>query len=1297
MNIPLYKPFFVLPLSLLLAICLAAIPVESRESQVVSSSERACRFVVAYDVDLSGLSLVPTSDTTMALAETHLVAMPLGTTARLVAVEPGTQAAVSAKSQDLLATVSGSLPLVSLGRPIIVRGRQLQPVIVSPVTGGSVYRTIEIEVSFDGRASSTTSMTTAPDPFFERTIGSEIVNLEQARSFPNRKANNAASSVLAANGIFGEGATWCKLAVANTGLYRVTGAQLAAAGISLTSLSSNSIRLFNSGGRPLPVYNSAPRPAFEEIPVIIEDGGDGSFGANDALYFFGESVDRFIYEAGSVVFFNNNIYTNRNIYWVAIGGSFTGAPARMTTTDGALGTADTTITNFTRRLRAEQDNLLLKESDGHIDSYYDWFWTDETTLSFFVPTVGAVVGDTAYLTVSARTGGSTSTIGYVDLSVNGHVADVKNCNSLNCIFQTTAFTGGLDSLRFDMDPIDSRTPPYFDYVDIRYQSTMTPSAGRIDITLGGFDGVGRVQVIDNFAADPIALDLSDPSQPVRLVNYVRGGGLLQFDTPFEIGSPNRFYLSTTAAAESPSSITLVTPTDLRVDGTPTDLIIITPRAFVARMDEYVDYREASGTSIRVVAVEDIMDNFGWGMYDPTAIRDFLKYAYETWPAPAPSAVLFAGDATYDYLNALGTGQPNYVPSYIHSLLKSEDRAYSDDNYVYFGDYGILDSDTSFITPDRGYDMMTARWPVSSGAQIDVIVDKIKRYEEASDLAPWRNRITFVADDEFGTYDNIPEPFHVTQTETLSRFYTPAHYERRKIYLWEFPFGGGLKPVCNEAIVDAFNNGALIVNYVGHGNPDVWAHERVFTRQTDLPRLTNRDRLPLVFAASCAIGFFDDPTREGMGEALLSMSSGGAIGVLSATRLVYSQDNALFNREVYSVMLGGDSLTMCESVYLAKVIKQYGNRDYPIPLTNDRAYVFFGDPLLRLGTPRHTIEFTEHPDSLVALARSRVSGRVVDSLGSPIMDGGSVDVAIFDAARARAYELQIGGGSIVNYSVPGPMIYRGSAALSGGEFSFEFVTPLDIGFGGNSAHITTYATVGNSDASGIVDSLPVSDVVAETTDSTGPVITIGVAGRDDFRDGDVVSVNDVLTIRISDSSGVNLATELGHGITFELDNDPEQMTNITSLFSYNQDDYTSGELSYALSGVEAGMHTVRVKAWDNANNASSVSFTIDVVTSARLTIQQLLNYPNPMAENTTFFFELTQPVSAFNLEIFTLAGRRIQSLRRYNMPVGSHELYWDGRDADGDRPATGVYIYKATAVSAQGGDDVESFGKLVVVN
>jgi hypothetical protein len=248
----------------------------------------------------------------------------------------------------------------------------------------------------------------------------------------------------------------------------------------------------------------------------------------------------------------------------------------------------------------------------------------------------------------------------------------------------------------------------------------------------------------------------------------------------------------------------------------------------------------------------------------------------------------------------------------------------------------------------------------------------------------------------------------------------------------------------------------------------------------------------------------------------------------------------------------------------------------------------------------------------------------------------------------------------------------------------------------------YASFDTVDAGGYVDSLTVSGTIAAVTDSTGPQITLGLVGRETFVSGDPVLPSDELVLTIEDPSGINLAGGLGHGITLEIDGVSEQMVSLTDQFEYERDNHTRGSLSYPLSDLSAGRHSFTARAWDNANNSTSVVFSVDVVESSSLQIANLLNYPNPMADRTTFYFQLTQPVNSFSLEIFTLAGRKIWGVSRPGLaadsyPNGAWELTWDGRDYDGDRVATGVYIYKASARPETSSEAVESFGKIVLVN
>jgi hypothetical protein len=1238
------------------------------------------------------LVLRQTTDSQSVLSRTVTVVVPPTGAVTLANVNGSNLVLVETSSLSSLVGEANS-PLVSISEPFKVRGRRLVNVIICPVRANSIYSKVSFQLTFDGPINR--EATSAVDPWFDSFLKKTTPNFAQARNWKESRPLTVALSGSAVPGPFSSGAAFVKMTVRDNGVYRLTGAMLQAAGITLGNLATDSIRVFNGGGLQNEFLNSRPRPQFSEIAISINDGGDGRFDASDQLLFFGEGLNRWTYAPSADPAFVSHHFAADNVYWLAIGGNFAGTPVRMTTVDGSVtGVYDFQVNQGKRYVHVEQDSTLALDITGHQLDYYEWFWSTSPTIRFFVPTPGVVLSTANTLALSARTSFG-SPYGYVTTRVNGVTAST-NCNPNGCTGTTSALTTGLNQIDLGLSPLNpGYAPSYFDWIEFEYTSMLEPANDNLDVTLGTSAGRGQVVVNDQFSAVPEILNLDNPQAPIRIVNAQRASGKVTFETGFVAGGPNRFFFVTPAQFKSPVVMTMITPTDLRADVSAADLVIVTTPLFVSALTEYVDYRESSGRTSRIVMVGDIMDNFSWGVYDPTAIRDFLKYAYENWNQPAPSAVLFVGDGNYDYLNHLGTNVPNYVPSY--NMPISFDPRGGDDNYVYFGNYGILDSDTSYPV-DRGFDLMTARWPVKTSSEIRTITAKIKEYEAGSSLASWRKNVIIVADDEYGASNN--EIFHVIDAITLERSHIPRSLHRNRIYLWDYPTVNGEKPSVNDAIVSAFNDGALLVDYIGHGNPDVWAHERVLRRSSDLARMTNRSRLPLVYAASCAIAFFDDPKREAMGEDFLSMSAGGAIGVIAAARLVYSSPNAVLNREVFYRMLYGQGLTINESLFAAKVARQYAS---PFQSANDRAYVYFGDPFLRLGTPQMSMVFDQRPDSLTPLGIQTITGRVVDESSILVPKNGQIYIDVYDSDRPKTHRLVSNSDVAVDYVLGGPSIYHGSATVTGGQFSFQFVTPLDVNFGGTGARVEIYAVLDSAiDAIGLVDSLAIRNTAAPTTDSTGPVISYQVPGRSNFISGDHVTRGEQLEIRISDPSGINLTAGLGHGITIEIDNQPDQMRNLSSTFSFDQNSYTSGSTAFSFGSLEPGEHTLKIKAWDNANNYAASSLSVTVAASEALAIHNLLNYPNPMAGSTTFYFELSNPADRFTLEIFTLSGRKIQSMERFNLSADNYpndavSIGWDGRDMVGDRVATGVYIYKATAVPQSGGQPVESFGKVVLVN
>ncbi|MDZ4722982.1 MAG: type IX secretion system sortase PorU [candidate division Zixibacteria bacterium] len=1306
MNNYLYKALFISAFWLVCENSSGVIPAIT----VISSTETGFHCFVSINNDLSDLETVITSDSSRAWVKSILIGIPHGSQVRLLSANGVTSEPleVSDIRKNVAQTTQASLPLAEISKPFTVRGRELVTVTIAPVNGNAVSTSVELKLSFEPTGISKSLGVAESDTRFEKVFASSVANYEQFVTWPSlSRAVRSSSSVSngAAESPFLQSDEWFKiilnqsLLAKETDLFKISGAQLSAAGISLTNLSTADIRLFYAGGLPIEIDNSKPRPQLEEIPLIISDGGDGQFGHSDYFLFCGELIDRWVYRAGLSPQYINNIYTNDNIYWLTVTGVFDSTASRMSALDVTpTGTVDTLITSYTRDVRAEQDNILPEEISGHFDDYYEWHWTDQTSLQFFVPTPSPVPGSSVSILLVGKTNNCCGTTSYMDLTLNGLPAQSKLCNRFNCTFTTTALLDGLNQVALSLGKQTSIIAPYFNYMQIAYTSYLVPQNNKLDITLGNYNGRARIEITDNFDEQPIILNIANPRKPVQLSGFDRSSGKVTFETQLSLLTANRFLTAAASQAVAPVSITKTVVNDIRPQQPQADLIIVTARSLATQLNEYVDYRQGQGYGIHIVTVEDIIDNFGYGLYDPTAIRDYLKYAYENFPTPAPYAALFAGDANYDFLNRLGTNQRNYVPVYI----QGGDASYSDDNYVYFGSEGILVGDTANWTPDQGFDMMAARWPVKTGSEINAIVDKIKAYESTNNFGTWRNDIVLVADDEY-TRTTSNETFHTTQTETLEKTIIPRRFNREKLYLWEYSFVNREKPAVNDAIVKAFNDGALVINYVGHGNPEIWAHEGVFKRSSDLPRLANSDKLALVFAASCAIGFFDDPKRQGMGEDLLSMTNGGAIAVVAASRLVYSFDNSEYNKKVYEVMLNSDSLSICEAVYTAKLLRQYRNGRFQKVL-NDQQYVYFGDPFVKLGMPQMSVALDVSPDSLTALGRTKVSGRVVDDLGNTIVEDGTLSISVLDSDRQKVHRLISGGvvTQIIPYKVTGPTLFKGTATVTNGAFDFEFVTPVDVGYGGNEARLLLYAKLGSVDAAGLVDSITINDSVANVADSAGPQITYSVIGRENFVSGDKLSKGEKLKISLADSSGINLSGALGHGITIEIDGDAANLITLTEQFTYEPDNFTTGTVVYSLDSLSSGHHSLKIKAWDNANNSAATRLEFSIVADGTVAINDLLNYPNPMVDLTTFYFELTQAVERFNLDIFTLSGRKIKSYSQYglgadNYPNGSFGLTWDGRDTDGDRVATGVYIYKATAVPEAGGEPLESFGKIVVIN
>ncbi len=563
------------------------------------------------------------------------------------------------------------------------------------------------------------------------------------------------------------------------------------------------------------------------------------------LYFYGQAIQ--------------SIYAAENVYWLEFG--LGDLMAEM----GESGVQPAAVAQrFTEVVHAEENRYPA--TGIFFDPTADfWLWdyviSGQESKSVTVRADGAALSGRTILTVHLT--GATST--KVDPEHHARI-------SLNGVAVGEARWDGLDghSLAVSVNPallrlgantvavegiLDTGAPYsifYIDSLDLVYErryeavgdSLLCRAEDHAVVTVGGFTQ-SQISV----------LDVTSPRKPRHVagatVEEADGGYRVSFASP---GPGSACLAVTPQAAKRPLSLTSDEPSQLRHRGNRADYVIIAPAELKEAAQALAGYRAGQGLATMVVTLEDIYDEFNYGIADPHATQAFLAYACGSWRR-GPKYVVLAGRGTYDYKNYLGYGD-NLVPP----LLKSTG-------------YGLFVSDRQFAPQ-----LAIGRLPATSAAEFDALVQKIIAYERGS--GSWTKRVVMAADNADGGGD-FPR-----DSDDLARR-IPAAYAVSKVYLSNAPLS-----VAREQLRQGFLNGALLVNYMGHGGMDRLAQEGLLT-VGDVGALNNAERLPVVMTLTCVAGRFDVPGYECVGEALVLQPAGGAVAFLGPSGLLLNgQSKAL---------------------------------------------------------------------------------------------------------------------------------------------------------------------------------------------------------------------------------------------------------------------------------------------------------------------------------------------------------------------------------------------------------------------
>ena len=1144
------------------------------------------------------------------------------------------------------------------------------PIRVDPSTGDvHVLKKARIELRFRGGRDGLSKAPAGEEPF-EGVYRNSLLNYETARGWRERAFPAEAGQ----RSPFFEGEYWLKVIISDEGIYRITYSDILDAGLSPGDMDPVTFQVFYGGGRELPWSVTALRPELEETAIEVTGAVDGTFDPGDEIIFYGQSLLR--WEPPDT--YLRHRYDSNNCYWLTWGNP-DAEPKRMTVVDGTPGPPGVEVATFRDNRHVEQDHIYVTEEFVYTSAVPDdWVWENVSgthgvpisrTYTFQLDDLAGGGADSLNIELYGQAGTGTH---FIEVSVNG--TDVREISFTGASrYMSGWFSLPTDLLRTGSNTLSLYLPRntlataddaiYMGWFQVNALYSLG-SAGE-ELVFNGEAGSGpvRYRLGGISASSPRVYRVTDPYDPEAVEGFsIQGDGLV-FEIQTGTGR-DRFVTLDQDKIRKPQSISLAENLTLRSTGNAADYLVITAPELEGEANDIAQFRAGrEGMASMVITSDRIYNEFSWGIRDVTALRDFLKYAFESWSV-APTMALLLGDGHYDYKGFTTAGREKFNPLPPHIS----------------GDLVIEDWFVRFDS-DANPDMICSRIPVRTAQEARVAIQKMMNYASDPEYGTWKSRTILVADDYYTEGRDCEGLEHTDQSEDVDRRLSEA-MERVKIYLLEYPFDppetGLEKPDATDDLLEEWNRGALLINFVGHGSYQTWAHEKAFHLPDDFPRLENGSRLPMIVAASCEIGRFDDPGFDGMVEEMLKTPGKGAIASFSATRATFSGPNRTINNNLIEELFRDplENPYLGEAALTAK-IRTGGS--------NAARYALFGDPASRLSLPGTEVAFTESPDSLRPMGLVTLSGE--------IRSGGEVAEDIDGFAEVRTYDPPVRKQydecpTAQEFQTTGNRLFNGVASLSGGRFTATFRVPSNVPASLpadtsalRNAHIFAYLNWAGGDGYGVVDSIPVSLSPSPVQDSVPPSIRLVVNGRE-LADGDDLGAGQEIQVEISDESGINITGAPGHQILAEIDGGAVR-EDLTDGFRYDVDSHQNGSLRYRVPDLEPGDHRFEFRASDNAMNLAHSGLNLTVFPSSEVKLSQVLIYPNPVRDRCHFTFDVTQP-SEITIKIYTVAGRLIRRLER-NVGVGYNQIEWDGRDWRGDVPANGVYLCHVTARSAAGGN------------
>lgn len=1126
----------------------------------------------------------------------------------------------------------------------------------------------------------------------EKLVSATVCYTLEPKEHKNTKYRTVSTSALSSG-------TFYKIAISETGIYQLTYNDLAEMGVDMANVNPRNMRVYHNGGGVLPELNSVERhDDLVELPIFVSGESDGSFDQSDYALFYARGPVTWSYNSSNSIYeHGQNPYDDYSYAFVTFD---KGAGKRIATETGPSGTPVATLTEFQDYIVHESDDVNLAHAGRAF--YGDKMdGNDNKTFVFNFPNIQA---NRTCVVNSSLAGFNINPASFV-LYVNG--TQVKSYP----IDQSTAngysygkACGGRVSCNSSSDAVSiklrhvaqgsSTSTGYVDYITVNaWRKTVYTSGQMMFRNPEAADGTAVYAFKLSNAPQSVNIwDVTNPVEPHK-VSASASSNTLTFNFMGDVG--NEFIAFDASSYLKPVFKGVVENQNLH-SKKDVDFLIVTYEGFMTQAQrlKQVHAELDPDLTVFVTTPEKIYNEFSCGAKDVTAIRDFARHLYHNSSSGKElKYILLLGDASYDYKNRNFIS--DFVPAYETASSLTLTSCFVSDTY-----YGYMDDDEGALEGSVT-DIGIGRFPVTTAVQADYIIDKIVAYTQKNTqtMTPWRNAVTFIADDDELDFMQTPEMLISVLRENggentvVDKIYLDA-YEQINTP------SGQVSPAATSALNSKVSKGTLVLNYTGHGGEVQLTTEKLL-QLGDVQSWYNEPKYPLMITATCEFSRYDDLNRTSLGEYTFLERHGGAVNMFTTSRPTYRAPNTAFNKEVYKnlfVMDGGQRRRLGDVFRLSK----------PFGKENESPYVFFGDPALRLAYPTLTVrttkingnEITAVPDTLKALQSVTITGEVLDLYGNKDDSfNGIVYVAVYDK---EASITTIGDqADPYTFKLLNSQLFNGKTEVENGDFEISFIMPRDIAFNYGNGFISYYATDYVNDANGTFTDFIVGgfDENAVLTDDA-PQLRLFI---DDtlFVDGGTTNQNPILLAFVNDKYGINTTGNgIGHDIVATLSGPTSGTYRLNDYFESEADHQGVGTITYNFQNLQDGEYTLKLKVWNINNISNEAVIHFVVVNSNIMVVDSPQNMPNPCREGTYFIFGHNQTgnVMDVTIEISDIMGQRIAVLSKeiYGSEARTAPIYWDGCTSGGHRLAVGVYPYRITATN-ENGQSASCSSKLVIIH